>query len=203
MKRLIGLFALSMILAACTGPQPPTYNTDAFKGIYNQNSAAVPADVPVTVQHPVGVILSDNFELYFSAVKAAEDYWGKVVPTSLTNTVVIADMDPTFLAGRVLADIKNRFPEAQEVKDFPSAVSLGKKAVVLVDVMPHAMEPYGDRTTKFDITYYFFDSSMNPVSKISGHGERYVPFGAADGGVQYSVDTALAQIDTKMAAVVH
>jgi hypothetical protein len=199
-RAIVGLI-LAATLAACAGPPPPTYNSDAFKGIYNQNAASVAADVPVTVQHPVGVILSDNFEIWFKALKEANEYWGARVPASLTNTAVIADNDPTFLAGRVLGDLKQRFPEAQQIKDFPTAVASGKRAVVLVDITPQigARTPV---TNKFDITYYFFDAKMNPVSKLSGHGEHYAPFGAMTGGIQDCVDQALAQLDQKMAAVV-
>ena len=203
MKRLIGLSILCAALAACAGPPPPTYNTDPFKGIYQQSAAAVPADVPMTMHHPVGIILSDNFELWLGAVKTADEYWSARVPSALTNTVVQADANPTFLASRVLEALKRRFPEAAVVKDFQQAVASGKKGVVLVDVIPKIMDAYGDRTTKFDISYYFFDANMNPVAKISGHGEEYRPIGAADAGIQYSVDQALAQLDQKMIALVH
>ena len=203
MKRVLALAVMSLTLAACAGPPPPTYNPDAFKGILNQSAAAVPADVPVTMHHPVGIILSDNFELWLRAVKTSNEYWSARVPASLTNTVVQADADPTFLASRVLEALKRRFPEASVVKDFQQAVASGKKGIVLVDVMPKILEPYGDRTTKFDISYYFFDANMNPVAKISGHGEEYRPIGAMDAGIQYSVDQALAQLDQKMIALVH
>jgi hypothetical protein len=197
--KAFGGVILAASLAACAGPPPPTYNTDAFKGIYNQNAASVPADVPVTVQHPVGVILSDNFEIWFKALKEANEYWGARVPASLTNTAVIADFDPTFLAGRVLQNLKAHFPEAQEIKDFQTAVASGKKAVVLVDIAPEI----GQRTpttNKLDITYYFFDARMNPVSKLIGHGEHYVPFASMTGYFQDIVDQALAQLDQKMRA---
>ncbi|HWE72240.1 MAG TPA: hypothetical protein VG328_03710 [Stellaceae bacterium] len=202
-RTLIGFALLGLTtLAGCTGPTPPTYG-DAFKSVYNGNASAVPVDAPVTVGHPVGIVLSDNVELWIEYVKAANAYWGARVPTALTNTVLLADTDPNFLSARVLDMLKRHFPEAQVVKDFNAAVAANKRAVVLVDVVPQPLQPYGDRTTKFDITYYFFDSAMNPVSKITGHGEQYRPIGALDGGVQYSVDAALAQLDQKMAAVVH
>jgi hypothetical protein len=201
MKTPILAALLAVTLAACAGPPPPTYNSDAFKGIYNQNAATVPADLPVTVQHPVGIILSDNFEIWFKALKEANDYWGARIPSSLTNTAVQADFDPTFLAGRVLQDLKSHFPEAQQIKDFPSAVASGKKAVVLVDIAPQI----GQRTpvtNKLDVTYYFFDAKMNPVSKLTGHGEHYVPFGSMTGYFQEIVDQALAQLDGKLRATV-
>ncbi len=200
-RHIATAIATILVLSACTGPPPPTYG-DAFKGLYNQSTASVPADVPVTVQHPIGIILNDNVEAYFRWVQASKQYWAGTVPTSLTNNVVIADGDPMFLSGRVLGMLKRRFPDALEVKDFPAAVSAGKKTIVLVDVVPKLMEPYGDRTTKFDFTYYFFDAKMNPVSKLSGHGEHYVAFGAADAGVQVAVDAALAQLDQKMNVLV-
>jgi len=195
----LGLLAAS--LAACAGPPPPTYNTDAFKAIYNQNSAVVPADQPVSVQHPVGIILSDNFEIWFKALKEANDYWSARIPSSLTNTAVIADNDPAFLAGRVLQDLKSHFPEAQEIKDFQTAVASGKKAVVLVDINPQI----GQRTpvtNKFDITYYFFDAKMNPVSRLTGHGEHYAPYASMTSGTQDCIEQALAQLDQKMKVAV-
>jgi hypothetical protein len=202
MRRLFVLVSLCVALAGCAGPPPPTFNTDAFKGVYNQNSASVPADVPVRVQHPVGIILSDNFEIWFKSIKEANDYWGARVPSSLTNTAVIADFDPNFLAGRVLQNLKQHFPEAQEIKDFQTAAASGKKMVVLVDIAPQI----GQRTpvtNKLDIIYYFFDTQMNPVSKITGHGEHYVPFASMTGYFQEIVDQALAQLDQKMSTLVH
>lgn len=202
MKNPVVPVLAALALAGCAGPPPPTYG-DAFKGLYNQSAASVPANLPVTIQHPVGIIFDNNMELWFESVKQANDYWASVVPSELTNNVVIADTNPMFLNGRVLENLKRRFSDAQLVKDFPAAVASGKRAVCLVDVVVKPMEPYGDRTTKFDITYYFFDAQMNPVSKISGHGEHHVAFGEATGGVQVSVDAALAELDTKMNALVH
>ena len=199
--KTIGGVLLAASLAACSGPPLPTYNSNAFKGIYNQNAASVPVDAPVSVQHPVGIILSDNFEIWFKALKEANDYWGARVPASLTNTAVIADNDPAFLAGRVLQDLKGHFPEAQEIKDFQTAVATGKKAVVLVDIKPEI----GQRTpvtNKFDITYYFFDAKMNPVSKLTGHGEHYAAFASMTSGTQDCIEQALAQLDQKMRVAV-
>ena len=197
LRGLALFFLLAASLSACAGPPLPTYNSDAFKGIYNQNSAAVPADVPVSVQHPVGIILSDNFEIWFKALKEANEYWGARIPSSLTNTAVIADGDASFLAGRVLQDLKGHFPEAQQIKDFQTAVASGKKAVVLVDIKPEI----GQRTpvtNKFDITYYFFDAKMNSVSKLTGHGEHYAAFASMTVGIQDCIEQALAQLDQKM-----
>lgn len=198
----LALICLALSLAGCAGPPPPTYG-DAFKGLYNGNSASVPEDVPVTVQPPVGIIFNDNVEAYYQFIKTSKEYWAGVVPASLTNSVAIADSDPTFLNGRVLETLKRHFPNSEVVKDFPQAVRSGKKAVCVVDVVPRLMEPYGDRTTKFDITFYFFDAKMNPVSRMSGHGEEYRPFGAADAGVQFSVDAALQQLDAKLTTLAH
>lgn len=202
LRRLALLIALSWACASQGAPPPaPTYG-DAFKGLYNQSAAAVPVDVPVTVQEPLAIIFSDNFELWFQHVKATVAYWAGIVPSSLTNNVVLADTDPNFLSGRVLEMLKKRFPGAEYVKDFPQAVASGKKGAIVVDVLPKPMAPYGDRTTKFDITCYFFDAGMNPVSRMSGHGERRVPFGAADGGVQVAVDGALKELDARMSQLV-
>jgi len=131
------------------------------------------------------------------ALKEANEYWGARIPSSLTNTAVIADGDASFLAGRVLQDLKGHFPEAQQIKDFQTAVASGKKAVVLVDIKPEI----GQRTpvtNKFDITYYFFDAKMNPVSKLTGHGEHYAAFASMTVGIQDCIEQALAQLDQKM-----
>ena len=201
--KLMAALGLAFFLCACagSGPQPPGH-VDAFTNLYKQNATTVPADVPVVVQQPVGVIFSDNFESWFKYVSDANAYWSKIVPASLTNTVVQADTHPAFISGRVLDVIKRRFPTAEVVKDFPQAVSSGKKAVILVDLRARPMQPYGDRTTRIGIDFYFFDARMTPVSKISGDGQRNVPFGGADGGVQVAVDGALQQIEARMNAVV-
>jgi hypothetical protein len=197
------LAGLVVGLDACTGPPPPVYSADAFKGIYNQNSAAVPADRPATMQPPVGIIFSDNVELYLGSVKEAADYWSRVVPESLKNNVVYADGDLAYFAGQTLAMLKSHFPTATVVHDFNEAVSTGKKSVVLIDLHVKMMEPYGDRTTKYDIDAYFFDSSMSPVSRLSGHGEYAVPFASATAGMQRSIDAALQQLSAKISALVH
>jgi len=201
-RTLAVLLALSWACVSHAAPPPaPTYG-DAFKGLYNQSAAAVPVDVPLTVQEPLAIIFSDNFELWFKSVKDTTAYWASIVPSSLTNNVVLADTDPNFLSGRVLEMLKKRFPGSEYVKDFTHAVASGKKGAIVVDVLPKPMAPYGERTTKFDITCYFFDAGMNPVSRISGHGERRVPFGAADGGVQVAVDAALKELDAKLSKLV-
>jgi hypothetical protein len=202
-KKIGILAAAALALGACAGPPAPAFNPDAFKGIYNQSSASVPADVPVTVQTPVGIIFSDNVETWFQYIKTTKEYWAERIPSSLTNNVVIADTDPNYFTGTVLAMLKRHFPNSEVVKGFQQAVSSGKKAVCLIDIQPKSMDPYGDRTTKIDVAAYFFDAKMNPVSRLSGHGEHYVPLGAGDGGVQISTDAAVSQIDQKLTALVH
>ena len=191
-----------MALEACTGPPPPTYSADAFKGIYNQSSASVPANAPATVQPPVGIIFSENVETYLGFIKNSGEYWSSVVPESLKNHVVYADADPTYFAGQALAMLKARFPSATVIHDFKEAVSTGKKSVVLIDLHSKAMEPYGDRTTKINVDAYFFNAQMDPVSRLSGHGEYHVPYASMDAGVQKSIDMALRELDGKMAALV-
>jgi hypothetical protein len=193
---------LALALGACAGPPPPTY-TDAFQGIYNQSAASVPANVPVSVQQPVGIIFSDNVERYIGYVNDSKAYWENVVPQPLTNKVVEADADPTYFAGRILGMLKSHFPNAQVVHDFNQAVATGKKSVCLVDLRPKPMEPYGDRNTRMDVDAYFFDASMNPMSKLSGHGEHYVAFGSMDAGIQVSIDAAIRELDGKITTLVH
>jgi hypothetical protein len=202
-RKLMALAGLAVALGACTGPPPPTYSADAFKGIFNQNSASVPANAPATMTPPVGIIFSENVETYLGFIKTTGDYWSSVVPEALKNHVVYADADPTYFAGQVLAMLKARFPSATVIHDFNEAVSTGKKSVVLVDIHAKAMEPYGDRTTKIDIDAYFFNAQMNPVSRLSGHGEHHVPYASADAGVQKSIDAALRELDGKIGALVH
>lgn len=202
-RKLLALAGLAAALEACTGPPPPTYSADAFKGIYNQNSASVPANAPATVTPPVGIIFSENVETYLGYIKNTGEYWDSVVPTSLKNNVVYADADPTYFAGKVLAMLKARFPSATVVHDFNEAVSAGKKSVVLIDLHTKSMEPYGDRTTKFDVDAYFFNAQMDPVSRLSGHGEYKVPFASMDAGVQKSIDQALAELNGKIGTLVH
>jgi hypothetical protein len=99
--------------------------------------------------------------------------------------------------------LKRHFPNSEVVSDFPQAVSSAKKSVCLIDLQLKPMEPYGDRTTKIDLTAYIFDATMNPVSRVSGHGEHHVPFGAADAGVQTSIDAAVQELDARLSALTH
>src|SRR5690349_3605070 len=97
--RQTALGAIALLLAACAGPPPPK-PVDAFQGLLNMNSASVPADVPVTMGQPVAFITSDNVENYIGGIKDAGEYWGKIIPSSLTNTVVMADVDPTYFSAQ-------------------------------------------------------------------------------------------------------
>ena len=200
-SRLTAAAALALLAAACSGPPPPKM-VDAFTGVYNGSSAAVPADAPVTVQAPVGLIFSENFEAHIGAVKDSREYWGKVVPASLTNTAVMADTDPLYLSGKVLEMLKRRFPDATPIHDFNEAVQQRKRAVILVDLRIKYMEPYGDRTQKIDIDLYFFNSAMNPVSRMNGHAEFKVPYASMDVGMQRMITQITAELDGKMNSLV-
>lgn len=200
--KLMAAIALVLALDACTGPPPPP-QVDAFAGILNMSSASVPADVSVSLGPPVGFITSENVERHIGLVKDANEYWGRVVPASLTNTVAIADTDPTYFSGQILTMLKRHFPTLQHVHDFREAVASGKKGVILVDMRMKWMEPFGDRTNRIHIDAYFFDQSMNPVSKLSGEAEYKVPYAAMDGHVQKITDEAILQIDAKISSLVH
>lgn len=196
-----GVVALTLIaLAGCGGVPLPTYN-DAFKGLYNQSAAAVPADVAVPIQHPIGIILSDNVEAYVGWERRSAEYWRSVVPASLTNTVGEADGDPNYIAARFLEMLKRHFPEAEVIRDFPSAIASGKKAVVVLDIQVVAAGRSGQLTT-VDATTYFFDSRLNPVSKMSGHGEAVAPFPLTTAMIQPTTDAAVRQVDAKITALV-
>jgi hypothetical protein len=117
--------------------------------------------------------------------------------------VAEADGDPNYISGRVLEVLKKRFPDSAYTKDFGQAVASGKRSAVIVDILPQPMKPWEDHTTRFDVTLYFFDAQMNPVSRISGHGETHIPLGRANAGIQESVDAALAQLDGKIDKLVH
>jgi hypothetical protein len=198
-RKMLVLAGLVLTLEACTGPPPPQ-QTDAFQGIYNQSATGVPANAAVTVAQPTGFITSENVERYIGFIKNTNEYWGKLVPASLTNTVSLADTDPTYFSGRLLVMLKSHFPTLQRVHDFREAVSTGKKGVILIDMRLKPMEPYGDRTIKVDIDAYFFDSAMNPVSKLSGHGEYKMPMVTMDPGMQRSIDMAIRELDAKIRA---
>lgn len=198
-KKLLALAGLVLVLDGCTGPPPPP-QVDAFQGIFNASSTAVPANVAVTLTQPLGYMTSENVEKYIGHIKNANEYWGQRVPASLTNTVVIADNDPLYFSQRMLAMLKANFPDIERVHDFREAVAKGKKGVVLIDLRVKHMEPYGDRRTIVDVDAYFFDPRMNPVSKMSGHGEYLVPMVSMDVGMQRSVNAALGELDAKIKA---
>lgn len=202
-RRTLLVNGLALGLVGCANPNPPMpAQLDAFQGIYKATAASVPADKPVTLAQPVGLITSENVERYIGAVRDTNEYWAQRVPASLTNTVAMADNDPLYFAGKLLAMLKGHFPSISKVHDFRDAVAKGKKGVILVDIILKPGEPFGDRTTRVDVDAYFFDVKMDPVSKLRGHGETYVPYASMDGRIQKSIDTALADLDAKIKAQV-
>jgi hypothetical protein len=187
-RKLLALFGLLLTLDACTGPPPPKM-VDAFTDLYTaSSSASVPANAPVTVTPPVGLIFSEN--------------WGKVVPASLTNTVVMADTNPLYFSGKVLELLKRNFPSATPVHDFNEAVQKGMRSVILVDLRMKYAQPYGDRTSVMDIDLYFFNSAMKPVSKLNGRAQYTLGYPAMHAGMQQMTNEAIAQLDQKIAATV-
>jgi hypothetical protein len=176
---------------------------DAFTDLYTaSSSASVPANAPVTVTPPVGLIFSENVEAHIGAVKDANEYWGKVVPASLTNTVVMADTNPLYFSGKVLELLKRNFPSATPVHDFNEAVQKGMRSVILVDLRMKYAQPYGDRTSVMDIDLYFFNSAMKPVSKLNGRAQYTLGYPAMHAGMQQMTNEAIAQLDQKIAATV-
>ena len=199
-RTLVALTGLSLVLGACNAPPPPKM-VDAFANLYNGNAAAVPANVPVTVQPPVGVMFSENVEAHIGAVKDANEYWGKIVPASLTNTVAMADTNPLYFSAKLLDMLKRHFPGIAPVHDFNEAVQQRKRSVILVDLRMDYAQRSG-QTSKMDIDLYFFDSAMNPVSKLNGHAEFTIPFPAVHGGMQDMTNQAIGQLDRKISATV-
>lgn len=117
-RRAAMVLATLIALAGCvSGPPLPTYG-DAFKGLYNQSSATVPADVAIRIQHPVAIILSDNVELYIDWLKRTDEAIHRAIPDSLINTVGEADANPNYISAQFLDMLKRHFPEAQVVRDF-------------------------------------------------------------------------------------
>lgn len=198
-KKLLALAGLALVLDGCAGPPPPP-QVGAFQGIYNADAATVPANAAVTMNQPIGFMTSENVEKYIGFIKGNNEYWSQRVPATLTNTVVLADNDPMYFSGRMLAMLKANFPNIERVHDFRDAVAKGKKGVILIDLRMKYMEPYGDRHTKVDIDAYFFDAKMNPVSKMNGHGQHLVPMASMDAGIQKSIDAAIADLDGKIKA---
>ncbi len=201
-SRMMAFCALVLLAAGCAGPPPPK-PVDAFQGLLNMSSTSVPTDAPVTMGQPIAFITSDNVENYIGGIKDANEYWGKVVPSSLTNTAVIADTDPTYFSAQMLGVLRKHYPNIQRVHDFREAVQRGMKGVILVDLKMKWMEPYSDRTNRLHVDFYFFDTGMNPVSRLSGEDAYKVPFAAMEGHVQKITDSALQQIDAKMTTLVH
>ena len=98
--------------------------------------------------------------------------------------------------------LKQHFPNSEVVHDFQQAVASGKKAVCLLDIQP-TIGAGSFHTTMIDATIYFFDTRMNPVSKMSGHGEANIPYPATTTRVQELTDAALQQLDAKLTTLAH
>jgi hypothetical protein len=194
------LAALAVVLtfAGCATPAPPPAYTDAFQGLLNQSSTTVPPDKPVAVRQPLGLIFSNNVEVYLKYVQAGAE--GMKAYGALTNTTAVADLDPKFVAGRVVALLKAHYGSVELVPDFNQAVAKGQKSVCLVDIQVVPGQLSGE-TTNVDIVAYFFDDRMRPVSRISGHGSGVVPYPAWDVRLQQSTDAAVGELDGKLTAL--
>ncbi|MBL8710003.1 MAG: hypothetical protein JNL25_12480 [Rhodospirillaceae bacterium] len=194
MRYLLVLF-LGLSLSACVNVPPPTYK-EPFAGILNINAASVPTDQAVNVGLPMGVIFTDNVETYLKYSKEGQELIQSFGP--LTNSVAEADIEPTFVAGRVLSLLKSYYPDLELLPDFNQAVAKGKQSVCVIDIQMAAGAMSGD-TTRIDISTYFFDASMTPVSRISGHGSGVIPYPAFDPQIQASTDMAVGELKAKYA----
>jgi hypothetical protein len=194
-RKLLACIGL-LTLGACNAPPPPKM-VDAFTNLYNANSASVPVDAPASPQPPVGLIFSENVEAHIGMIKDSNEYWGKIVPASLTNTVGLADSNPLYFSGRILELLKRHFPSATPVHDFNEATQKGMKSVILVDLrMQYGMR--SGQTSKMDIDLYFFDQAMNPVSHLTSHSEFTIPYPAMTAGMQQMTNEDIAQLDRKI-----
>lgn len=195
--RIVAIGA-AFALSACAAAAPPLVYSDPFHSLLNQSSTTVPKDAPVRIQAPVGLIFSDNVETWFQYAAQGQKYLESY--GALTNTTAVADADPRFVASRVAVLIKAHYPNIEQVNDFNQAVATGKKTVCLIDIQvrPGARS---SQTTTVDVTAFFFDSGMRPVTQLSGHGEGVIPYPAWDSRLQPSTDAAVQQLDQKLSAL--
>lgn len=196
MQRTFVIAVIALSLGGCISPPPPY--TDPFEGLLNQTSESVPVDAPVSVQQPIGLILSNNIESYFQNAKKDEALFKSFGP--LTNTVALADQDPKFVAGRMLSMLRAFYPDIEIIHDFNQAKR--KKAVCLIDIQTIVGRSSFQKTT-VDISAFFFDQNMKPVSRIVAHGEGTVPFPATDMRLQPSFDAAIQQLRQKFSTLLH
>lgn len=189
------LLFMGLSLSACVSVPPPTYK-EPFAGILNINASSVPSDQAVSVGLPMGVIFTDNVETYLKYSKEGQELIQSFGP--LTNTVAEADMEPTFVAGRVLSLLKSYYPDLELLPDFNQAVAKGKQSVCVIDIQLVVGAMSGDKT-KIAIATYFFDASMMPVSRISGQGSGVIPYPAFDTQVQAATDMAVGELKAKYA----
>lgn len=196
----IAAMGAAVALSACAASGPPVVYADPFQSLLNQSSTTVPKDVSVRIQAPVGLIFSNNVETWFQYAAKAQKYLESY--GALTNTTAVADADPRFVASRVAVLIKAHYPNIEQVNDFNQAVATGKKTVCLIDIQVHPGSG-SFQTTTVDVTAFFFDSDMQPVTQLSGHGEGVIPYPAWDTRLQPSTDAALQQLDQKLLAFAH
>ncbi len=198
MNSTIAGLLLALALAGCAATVPPPVYTDPFQGLVNQSAATVPADRPVTARQPLGLIFSDNLELYLRYVQVGDASLKSY--GALTNTTAVADLDPKFVAAHVITMLKAHYPDIELLQDFNQAIATGKKGVWLVDIQPVLGQRSG-QTTTVDIAAYFFDERMQPVSRLSGRGTAVLPYPAWDIGVQPATLAAVQQLDGKLTAL--
>lgn len=188
------LFAVT----ACAPIEPPKY-VDPLARLYNAPASSVPADVPVKLQEPIGLVTSENGEQFFAYAEAGEEHLRKQV---IVNEVASKDLDPKYLVNEIVALLKKRYPHIELIDDLASARKTNKKGTVLVDIQT-TIGQFTGQTTTVQLTVIFFDASQKPVSRVVATGQGVLGYPAFDARVKEASNIALQQLDQKLTSVLH
>jgi len=195
-SRMTAVLGLAIAMTACAPIEPPRY-VDPLAKLHNVPASSVPRDVPVKLQEPIGLVVSENGELFLDYAAAGEKGLRSMV---LVNETASKDLDPKYVINQVVGLLKRRYPRIELVDDLASARKTGKKGTILVDIQT-AIGQYTGQTTTVQLTLILFDAVQTPISRVTGTGQGVLGYPAFDARVKQASDAALQQLDTKLAQV--
>lgn len=194
--RLSLALALAGATAACAPIEPPRY-VDPLAKLHNVPASSVPLDVPVKLQEPVGLVVSENGELFLNYAAAGETGLRSAM---IVNETASKDLDPKYVVNQIVGLLKRRYPRIDLVEDLASARKIGKKGVFLVDIQTTIGQSTG-QTTTVQLTLIIVDAKQTPISRITGTGQGVLGYPAFDARVKQASDMALQQLEAKLALV--
>lgn len=142
----------------------------------------------------VGLVLTGNTNKSVADLQENIVRGGEVI---IPNTKMIQDLDPLYMHARLLAALKNRYPNISLQNDVGSSIRNKNNLTVVADVRSTLGKVSG-QTTTVSIILLFKDARGRQVGKVSGLGSATLPYPAWDYRIQEAADAALSQVAAKL-----